>query len=384
MENDKKHKSAKISLILIIFIVSIFSVSASYFYDLSYICEGGICIEGQQMKWNITLFQQGYRSSSEFTKIELLDAVNHKILATYELAYSPFKDESGKLIEVDKLDDVYIFINSTVPNPIFRKNLIYYPCFTKAVTESFQIAKYNKYEDTQCYNENFSIPIIECLHDSQCKTNKRCISNLCENIYCGECQFAENNTCNNYECCSSLQCESDQLCKNNNCVNLDCKENELVINRTCVPIICGFDEYIESKVCKKLNCTFDEYIFNHTCKKLECNGFEIIKDNDCKECPSNQIANNNSCVDIKCSFDEEYFDHSCKKLECGLFADAKDHYCVHDNFLVFKLILELFIVGVIVFLLFMDIKKYKKNHITESEDKIYKPDIKKEKKNVIT
>ncbi|MBL7055905.1 hypothetical protein ISS07_03265 [Candidatus Woesearchaeota archaeon] len=93
---------------------------------------------------------------------------------------------------------------------------------------------------------------------------------------------------------------------------------------------------------------------------------------------------NNTCISFVCKLDEEYRDHECKKLECELFEKAQNHACVHDNFLVFKLVLELIVIVGIAFLLFMDIKKYKKNHKPESEDKIYKPDIKKEKENITT
>jgi hypothetical protein len=349
-------------VILLIFLFSINSVNA-YFYNITYNCKDDICIEGETAEWLVTVYNRG-KHIIEFTAVELLDSVNHSLIAQLKIPYYPLTSERGDVIVVKQNQKVTINLSGKIPMANYQQNLIYYPCFTNTMTDSYIIAKYKKYEERHCYIENETMPVIQCISNEDCDDGEYCNFNKCLKLDCGECQYIKNHQCMDYECCSSKQCGFDEACRNNVCKKLNCSENEFIGNHTCRVLNCGFDEYIVNKTCKKLNCSYDEFVFNHTCKKLNCSYDEFIEDHKCKalNCKENEYAENHTCRELKCLYNETILNHACVPLKCSFFQDIKNHACVNNKSIIFKSIFELIVIIVIITFLILDTREYKAHH----------------------
>jgi hypothetical protein len=332
-------------------------------YNITYSCEDGVCVEGKPVNWNITIYNRGDKVI-EYTTIELFDSVSNNLIAEVRVQFNPLSSDRGSLIVVNTNSKKTIMLSGNVPKANYRQSLIYYPCLTKTVTDSYLISKYGKYEKRHCYTKNETMPVVECLGDGNCGNDERCVLNKCAKVECGECQYITNHMCVDYECCSAEQCGYDEICINNSCQKLDCGEDEYIENRTCKALNCGYDEYIENRTCKALNCGYDEYIFNHTCKKLVCKENEFIEEHKCKllKCKENEYAENHTCKKLSCLYNETVSQHKCVPLECRFFQKIKNHECVADKSLILKSLAELVALVIIIALLFLDTKKYKITH----------------------
>lgn len=360
-KNNKIVKKICMAVLVLLFLMMSIQWVNAYFYNITYKCKGNICIEGQQAEWYVTISNFGSRVM-EYTAIELLDAVNGSIFVKLERPFHPQSSIRGSLIVVSQNEKVTVNLSGTVPRANYQQNLIYYPCFTKTVTDSYIISRYGEYETRNCYKENLTMPVIQCISDDNCDSDEYCGLSNCLQLDCGECQYIEDNACVNYECCSSEQCGFNEVCKNNACEKLNCKFNEYIENRTCKALNCGFDEYMANQSCKKLNCSYSEFVFNHTCKKLECQENEFIEEHECKPCKADEYAMDYTCRPLKCLYNETPVNHTCIPLNCYFFQKAENHVCINAKSVIFKLILEIAAIIAIIIFLILDVRKYEIRH----------------------
>lgn len=373
-------KKIKVMRIMNIFlIVVLFSATVNaFFFNVTHECKDGVCIEGEKCNWYITFFNEA-RHRVEFTAIELMDAVKHEIISKVQIDFQPFTDNRGDVIIVDPTRTVVVNLSGVVQKANYQNRFIYYPCLTYAVIEDYIIAKYSEYEIRHCYDDqNFSMKVIECNKDENCRYDEYCNYQRCAKLRCGECQYPANNTCIDYECCDSESCNYGEKCSEHVCVSLNCKEDEYIENETCKKIECAYDEHIVDKVCRKLICKEDEYAINHTCEKLNCSYDEYIENHACAslECAYDEYAIDHSCEKLSCKEDEGIDDHSCFKLDCNFYQYIKDHKCVNNKKLIFKLYFELFLVIILIIFFILD------SRYVHKEDN--KKDIKKEEKNIFS
>ena len=302
----------------------------AYFYNITYSCKDNTCIEGQQAQWQVTIYNFGSRVI-EYTAIELIDSFNANSIAELRRQYNPQSSNRGDLIVVQQNRKATINLTGTIPGANYQNNLVYHPCFTNTVTDSYLIGRYGEYESRHCYEESLTMPVVQCISDENCNINEICSFNACLRLDCGKCKYIINHACFDYECCSSEQCGLNEACKNNACEKLNCKFKEYIENRTCKALNCNFDEHIVNQTCRKLDCGYDEFVFNNTCKKLDCGKNEFIKGHECRPCKADEFAVNYTCAPLRCLYNEASANHTCIPLGCGFFQKVENHACVNDK-----------------------------------------------------
>ena len=352
-------------IIWTVFLVISFAVinlkfADAHLYSIAYKCMDNICVEGRTAEWNVTIHNHGNKEV-EYTAIELLDEINDSVIAGLKVPFSPLSSKRGNVIVVNKKEGVTVNFTGKLPKANYWQSLVYYPCFTTTITDSYIVGKYGKYESRECYKENLSMPIVQCILDNNCGNSEYCRFNVCLKLNCGECQYIENHTCLKHECCNSEQCGFNEICKNNLCGKLNCSNEEYIENRTCKALNCGFDEAIFNKTCKKLNCSYEESAFNHTCMKLECKENEFIEEHKCKllNCNGMEHAENHTCKELNCLDNEIIFNHKCTPSDCYFFQEVKKHACADNKSFIFKSIFEAAAVAIIIIFLALDVRKYK-------------------------
>ena len=386
-------KKAKIDqkifcLVLALLAILVLSPRANaYFYKISNFCENDICIEGQNATWKTTISNDG-NYEIELIGLELLEFGNNTAFVSMQIPYHPLSSFRGDIIPIYIGQKVSINITAPVPKANFNELLVYQPCFTFTVTDSYINAKEGKYTIRQCFNENASMPVIQCTQSSHCGDKSYCYAERCLSLNCSSCQYIISHQCVNYRCCANSQCRPDQICSNNTCINLGCSSGQYVENYTCTNLACGFDEFISNRSCKKLECRYDEFAFNHTCRALNCSLDQKIENSTCinLDCSYNEFAKNHKCLAFKCKLNESYYNHTCIPLKCPFYKEKINHTCVTDNRFVFRFAIEAAAVLIIIAFFALDIKNYekvkiKKKSLTKensediklAEDKMQKP-----------
>lgn len=338
-------------------------LAGAYFYNITPSCANDICIEGEIATWNVVISNSG-KSEVEYTGVELFDTANSTLFASLSLPFYPLSDKRGDLIVVRQNEKATVNLTGRLPKANYGQLLVYYPCFTTTITDSYIIAKENKYESRQCYNANETMQVLECISSNNCNSEEYCSFNSCLKLRCTECQYTKNHACADYKCCSHEQCKFDESCANNTCRQLGCNVNEYIQNHTCIFLNCAMDEMIMNKSCSKLNCSFDEAAFNHTCKKLDCSQNESIMDHACRllQCKENEYAENHSCRPLQCSGNETVLNHACIPLDCYFFQDAVGHACRNNRQVILKSALEIIIIIAIIVFFVLDFRKYESRH----------------------
>ncbi len=338
-------------------------------YNVSYRCEDDQCIEGQPIIWTISFFNYGGREV-EYTDFELVDAFNHTNIAELHIPYYPLRDYRGDILVSWPNKKVDINISATVPISNSPEGTTFYPCFSSTIEDIHVFVRHNDYTYRQCYSENFTLSSKQCMQDSHCKETQYCgYLNTCVDLNCANCQYVSNHSCLNHECCSSEQCLFNQRCDGNLCVSLQCQENQFIYNRTCQFLACNVDEMIMNQSCQKLSCSDTEFVFNHTCKPLLCSGQEYVFNHTCRSCAQNQYLDNGVCMSLKCKPFEGYVDHTCKPLQCRFYEDIVDHECKRNIGIIIKLGIEGFIVVIAAALIFLDLRKIRRNKAEQSVGK---------------
>lgn len=363
----RKEKLIRLIIIIGVLLFVLSSVNA-YFFDITYECENDVCVAGKEVIWHVDMFNKGTQVM-EFIMIEMVDSINDTVIATYEIPFKPLTSERGDVIKVHPNHGNNVNWTSILPRGNQDKKLIFYPCFTNAVTQSYIVAKYGEYEKRTCY-ENYTMTLLDCLLSLDCGFNEFCILNRCKTLNCSDCQFISNHKCNDYDCCQNEDCNLDEVCLNNTCEDLNCSFDQYIDNRTCITLDCGDDEHIINRSCVKLDCGFDEYGFNGTCHKLNCKDNEYIGDHACKplNCKFYEHAVDHACERLQCKPEEAIVDHACVPLNCYFFQDIKNHTCILSKSKVLQLVVELLVVAGIVVFVILDIRKFKKKKEAEKDN----------------
>lgn len=357
-----KIKIFKLFLILI-FLALDFEFGNAYFYNITHKCKDDICIEGQTAEWTAIIHNKG-RRKEEYIAIELVNLFNGSVIAELRKTFNPQNSYRGDLIVIDPTKKAEVNFSGVIPIANYPQKLIYYPCFTKTVTDAYALGKYEKYEERHCYKENLTMQVVQCISNENCQDDEICTFNACTKFKCGKCAYVKNHECLSYACCSPEQCGFDEVCKANQCEKLDCKPDEFIDNRTCKALNCAFDEHIINRTCMKLNCSADEAIINQTCIRIECAENEFIQDNKCAllDCKETEYAINHTCKGLICEYNQTFLDHSCTDLDCNFFQEIKNHACAANKPLIFKLSFEIAALMAIVTFLILDVRKYEAGH----------------------
>ena len=302
------------------------------------------------------------KSDLELIGIEFLDIANNSIFASLRKLFYPLSDYRGDIITVKQKEKVTVNLTGSLPQANYGQFFIYQPCFTTTITDAYIIARDNIYESRQCYNQNETMLIFQCVSNDNCNANESCSFNKCVKLKCKNCQYVSSHKCVDYECCSSEQCEYEGFCRNNACEKLNCNFNEYVYNHTCKILNCAFNEFVSNRSCKKLECNFNERAFNHTCEKLNCSENEFIQNRSCKllECKEEEYAKGHVCNPLQCRDDERIINHTCEKLNCHIFQDIINHECRNDKTAIFKMLMEIAAIAAIIAFFIIDFKKYEK------------------------
>lgn len=361
----KKYKLRILLLLLLTaayMAINTLSVSA-YFYNITYSCNDNVCIEGETAAWYFELLNQGNKEV-EYIGIELASITNITPFASLHIQFYPLSSYRGKLITVGTNEKVSINFTAKLPKANFGRRLVYQPCFTTTITDSYIIARDNIYESRQCYNQNETMEVLKCVANAHCGLDEYCILNRCAKLECKSCQYIINHTCANYECCSSEECKADEQCRNNTCQNLNCDIQDYISNHTCRFLSCSFDEYTENRACKKLDCGIYEYAFNHSCTQLNCSENQFVENHTCKmlKCEETEYAKNHACVKLECLYNETFSNHACKPLDCHFFQDKINHSCISNKKVIYKLVLEIIAIIAIILFFAIDYKKYGQKH----------------------
>lgn len=346
-------------LLAVLFLINSALVS-SYFYEISHNCSEDVCIEGQNAEWYVTIFNRG-TLTLEYSKIELLNSLNNSQIAVYDSGFQPLSIERGDTILVSPMQKATVRLNGTLPKANFGKMLIYYPCFTTVTpNDDWTHRQKNIYEIINCYDSNESMPLLQCISDSDCRSDESCINNKCSKLKCNDCQYISNHSCKSFSCCISDHCKNNEFCANNTCFKLDCKEEEYLFNHSCMNLSCSQTQAIINHACNEVNCSFDEFMINHKCQKLNCSYNEHIVDNACAllQCAEEEKPGNHTCIALKCSFNETISNHECSSLDCYFFQRIENHKCISDKPLIYRLIAELTAVILIILFIVLDVKKY--------------------------
>jgi len=351
----------KIGLLAIIFTL-ISALANAQFVSITAQCQNDVCITGQEVIWHIMVSNSGTKII-EYTDFELLEAINNTVIAEEHREYFPLRDYRGDLLVVEQGKKKRINITSTVPKPNSPDGLIFYPCASNTVEDIHVFVRHNDYKIRQCFNVNFTVPVVGCLQDVDCKNNQVCVENACMPLKCTDCQLVENHACINLECCSSEACAFNAICANNTCQPLQCSYNEKIQDKACVPLNCNFDEYILNNSCTQLECTNAEYVFNQTCKQLLCPLSQYIFNHTCKSCRTDEFIENGQCAPLRCNLNEAYNNHTCVPLQCAFYQDIANHGCKNNNLVIGKLATEGFVILLIVGLFALDIRKIVKKRI---------------------
>ncbi len=352
---------------MLLFSAATSKITNAYFYNITYNCLYDTCISGQNATWHVTLLNAGTQEI-EFIRIGLFDSINKSLFAFLDIPFYPNSDKRGNLITVGANKKVLVNITGKLPKASYGNNLlIYYPCFTATITDSYIIAQENKYETTHCYYVNETMLVYECISNDNCRKEEFCNFNSCVKLNCKNCQYIQDHRCRDYECCSSGQCEFNETCLNNTCQNLACNFDEYIYNNSCNALSCAFDEFIFNKTCIKINCDLNEFAFNHTCRELNCSDSEYFANHTCKmmDCKQEEYAKNHACIKLNCLNNESIFNHTCKPLNCSFFQDITNHSCISNKKVIFKLSLEIAAIIMIVLFFVIDFKKFEKKRHDE-------------------
>jgi len=358
----------KKTLFLILIMIAFFTLNAittkAGFFEISHECQEENCISGQDINWSISFENKGQKEI-KIVGIELIDSINQSQIASFIFEYDSSKSDKLNYLKVLPGKKETAYIKAKIPKPNLKNQLIYMPCITTAMPTT--AAKYvGSYTDRVCY-PNESITVFECIIDNHCEINELCKNEKCKQIICKDCQYIFNKKCIDYECCVSETCNLDESCINHKCVALNCSQDEKILNHSCVKLECGYDEYVSNHKCVKLNCSYDEQAVNHVCVKLNCSYDEYIVSHNCVklECGDYEGYLNHSCVKLECDYDEHIVNHGCVKLECGFFEKIAVNKCAADKEVIYKFAIELIITISIIYVLILDIKKYKSKHKKE-------------------
>ena len=353
-----------ISALLMAFLLSENALMAgAYFYNITYDCKDGICVEGKFAKWHVVIANNG-KQDVEYIAIELISYNNQTPFASMSLPFYPLNSDRGNPILVRPGGRITLNITGILPKANLFHTLVYNPCFTTTITDSYIIARDNLYESRFCYSQNETMPLVGCASDIHCEKDEFCRFSKCNKLNCNSCQHLENHACVNYQCCTSDQCVFDELCKDNSCQKLNCSFSQYFLNHTCNFLNCSAGESYSDRKCSMLNCSFDEQPSNHSCKKLNCGNFEFINENKCKplKCKESEHPKNHTCYPLKCLSGEGFLNHSCKPLNCHFFQDIVNHSCKNNWSRIIKLSLESVAVMAIASFLIIDFKKYRSKH----------------------
>jgi hypothetical protein len=312
-------------------------------YNITATCPQSICMEGDRILFNVTMFNYG-KYYFEIYSIWLVNTATHQIITFY----------NKTMLYADVNHKFTLTLNATLPVTHQAINLTYAPCIKIALPrdDNYYWPKYGL-ERGICYNSTFSTLIAECTNDQMCNMNEACENFDCLPLNCSSCQYISNHSCLNYECCDPSQCVYNATCANHQCKEFNCKFYEHIENHECTVLYCEQDEQYINNTCIKFNCSSDEYYNNHRCKKLNCSNDEAIENHSCNKlnCSSTEFAGNHSCQKLDCKKTEKIQNHSCVALNCKVYQYVQDHACTTDTLFIKSFLREFIIwVFIIVFL----------------------------------
>ena len=374
----KKKKSMILAMLAFLLLAGISKADAPpYYFTINSSCADNICVTGENATWLVNIFNSG-NHNLEFVEIELVNPLNHSTFAGLEIPFYPYKDNRGNLIPVGINRNVNVNFTGIIPEAnSIEESLIYYPCFTIAIYDFYTIARDDRYEQRQCFNVNYTMPVFKCISNNNCIGDEFCRFRKCQKLNCTSCQYISDHSCADYQCCSNEQCSVSQNCLNHTCINLQCDYNQFAFNHSCSTLDCRQEEYISNRTCRKIECLSNEFAFNHTCASLQCAESEFIYNHTCRllNCNEDEYIKEHICIPLDCAPEEFVSNHECKKLDCHFFQDIINHSCINNNEVIVKLALELLALAVIVAFLLVDFNKYEKLHSKRNiEGKNLKPE----------
>ena len=337
-------------------------INYAYVYTINYSCNNNLCVVGEEMTWIVSLDNKGDRDL-KVSEIYIKGALSNNIVANISYGYSATDSEkSDNYLRVPINNYATIYLYGKVPKQNQQDSYFLYNFCLANALDAIDTYYTGSYTLPFCYTKNESIKVYECITNKDCKLESECIKNKCSALVCGKCQFASNNTCLNYSCCDSISCGEDEYCKNHFCWELPCENNQTAIHHSCVDLECGEGEYAVNHSCANANCNDEQYFYNDSCVDLECGEGEYAVNHSCVKlnCRDDYYASNGTCLKVVCLFNETAKNHSCIALECGFFQKTSNNQCVKDNSFLFRFALELSLIIVILFLMDIDVLRYKR------------------------
>jgi len=329
------------------------------FYTINYECEERFCVEGSNISFFVEIDNRG-SEKIELIGIEMRDYENNTLIGQWNTSYFPLIDYRGDLFDIWPSQKKTMIVNMTLPEKNIPSGLRYYPCFNNAVRTP-RIVVEEKYNLRHCYIDRPEfVPMVDCIYNSACKSEEYCGANFCKKLKCDECEYINNHVCVEYECCDSDMCGKNQECTLNQCFDLDCSWNQKIENHICIDLNCNPNQLIIDNECVDANCKFDEYVFNYSCSKLNCKETEHIFNHTCKllNCSYDEYLVNKTCQKLDCKFNQGYINNTCQNLDCQFYQNVINHACVNNRPLLIKMSIEMIILLLIGFLIYLDIKKY--------------------------
>jgi len=344
--------------VVMVFALFVCMSTVQAFYEISYACEYGLCLEHQPIYFNVTIYNLGGQDII-YTEVEIVSASDGSIIGDFDPEFRPLSSDRGDIIKIDGGRSYTFNFSGILPRVTRTDDLIFYPCFSTAVPGSDWVHRTEDiYELRSCYF-NETMKVYDCIDDQHCKSNEFCEHNRCVPFECGACQYIANNSCFDYECCSPGMCAADETCTNNECVLLDCSVDEFIVDHSCTALDCPDKEAAVNHSCVALDCAFEEHAFNHSCQPLDCRKDEFIWNHSCQKlnCGYMQATINHTCVSLNCSYDEKIKGTACAKLDCSFYQRIEQHSCVVERDAVYSFSGEILALLAIVFFVILDVHK---------------------------
>ena len=357
--SDKKRGNVALVIFSALFFALLPS-SIAYYYNITTQCQDTPCIIARPMNWTVLISNEG-KQKIEYSKIEIIDAHNGSVLASFDGEFNPVSNDRGHPVVSNPLKVVRVILNGSVPKPHEGDLLSYYPCFTNIVSDTYVLAKYGEYEDHTCYYENQSLYAIGCTGNFHCPSDAQCKGNACKPLECGACEYISNHSCRSYPCCADTQCAYNAFCLGHACLPITCLETQYLFNRTCIDIKCADNEILLNRTCVTIDCEEAMHALNHTCVPLVCEEDEFSSNSTCRAlgCSPYEYAKNHTCIPLDCPWNQGYMAHACVPLDCALWEDVDNHRCIDNRNLMLKFILEIAALALIIAFLALDIWKYR-------------------------
>ena len=165
------------------------------------------CVEGLKCNW-VAIVQNTDTSSFTFKEMKIVNE-NNQTVSFARLNFTLKPRWTGR-----------IGVEGLIPKP--TDGLVYYKLCLKL--EQKGITEY------ACQDAFIATPATaaeetQCLSDSDCSEQERCVNHKCKFITCENCSYVSNHTCVPFECCFKADCGVNQTCADHMCVNITEKLN---------------------------------------------------------------------------------------------------------------------------------------------------------------